>query len=67
MNGFGIDIEATALLVDLGYTILEMPISWHNPRGSKVSLPSYWSTFVEAMTVYRRHRKTHLPIAHQTK
>lgn len=48
---WGFDIEILVIAKKLGYRIKELPVTWINPSGSKVSLKSYWRTFKELLKI----------------
>lgn len=48
---WGFDIEILVLAKKLGYKIKELPITWVNAEGSKVTLSSYIKTFGELLKI----------------
>src|SRR4030042_2241539 len=48
---WGFDIEILALAKRMGFKIKEVPIDWHNPSESKVTLKSYIRTFMELLKI----------------
>lgn len=51
LERWGFDFEILVITKKLGYQIKELPVTWINPSGSKVSLKSYWRTFKELLRV----------------
>ncbi len=51
LNRFGFDAEVLFLARKLGYTVLEIPVRWNNAEGSKVSLLSGASSFLDLLRV----------------
>ncbi len=51
LTGFGFDIEDLALAKKRSLKIKEVPITWHNAEGSKVSLKSYLNVFRDLFKV----------------
>lgn len=50
---FGFDIELLSIAQVNGFTIKEMPVTWNNPDGSKVTLGSYFQTLGELLHIMR--------------
>jgi len=48
---WGFDIEILVLAKKLGYKIKELPVTWINAEGSKVTLKSYIRTFAELLKI----------------
>lgn len=48
---WGFDIEILALAKRMGFKIKEIPVDWHNPSESKVTLKSYIRTFIELLKI----------------
>ena len=48
---WGFDIEVLVIAKKLGYKIKELPVTWINPAGSKVTLKSYLNTFIELLKI----------------
>ncbi len=48
---FGFDIEILVIAKLLKYNIRELPVTWHNPAGSTVTLGSYVRTFEELIRI----------------
>ena len=48
---WGFDIEILVLAKKLGYKIKELPVTWINAEGSKVTLKSYIRTFMELLKI----------------
>ena len=48
---WGFDIEILALAKRMGFKIKEVPVDWHNPQESKVTLKSYIRTFMELLKI----------------
>lgn len=48
---WGFDIEVLVIAKKLGYKIKELPVTWINPAGSKVTLKSYFNTFKELLKI----------------
>lgn len=51
LDRWGFDFEILTIAKKLGYQIKELPVTWINPAGSKVSLKSYFRTFKELLKV----------------
>lgn len=54
---FGFDIEILVIASLNGFRIKEVPVSWNNPSGSKVTLGSYVRTFQELLYITRNRLK----------
>lgn len=48
---FGFDIEVLVIARKHGYRIKEVPVIWENPKGSSVSLKSYFETLRELIRI----------------
>jgi len=48
---WGFDIEILVIAKKLGYKIKELPVTWINAEGSKVTLGSYVKTFQELLKI----------------
>ena len=48
---WGFDIEVLAIAKKLNYSLKELPVTWINPGGSKVSLCGYWTTLKELLKI----------------
>ncbi len=48
---WGFDMEILQIAKKQGFKIKELPVSWENPAGSKVTLGSYLSSFRELMRI----------------
>lgn len=48
---WGFDIEVLVIAKKLGYKIKELPVTWINPAGSKVTLKSYFNTLKELLKI----------------
>ncbi|MDP1629495.1 MAG: glycosyltransferase family 2 protein [bacterium] len=48
---WGFDIEILVIAKKLGYKIKELPVTWINPAGSKVTLKSYFNTLKELLKI----------------
>ena len=48
---WGFDIEVLVIAKKLNYSLKELPVTWINPSGSKVTLGSYWTTLKELLKI----------------
>jgi len=48
---WGFDMEVLLIAKKLGYKIKELPVDWHNPEGSKVTLGAYFKTLMELFKI----------------
>ena len=51
ISGWGFDMEVLALAKKLGYQMKEVPITWHDVAGSKVSWKGYIETFRDLFVI----------------
>ena len=59
---FGFDIEVLLIARKFGFMIKELPVTWDNPAGSKVTLASYFQTLKElAYISYNRMLRKYSP------
>ena len=49
--GWGFDIEILVLAKRMRFKIKELPVDWHNPPETKVTLKSYIRTFMELLKI----------------
>ncbi len=53
IEGFGFDIEILVIARLYGFKVKEIPVTWINPSGSKVTLMSYLESLVDLMRIKR--------------
>jgi dolichyl-phosphate beta-glucosyltransferase len=63
LDRFGFDVEALFLARRLGFEIAEVPVSWHDVEGSKVSLLAGADGFLDILRVRWIHRGLRPPAA----
>lgn len=51
INRWGFDIEILVIAKHLGYKIKELPVTWINPPGGRVTLMGYFNTLKELMQI----------------
>ena len=56
IDRWGYDIELLVIARSLGYRVREVPITWMNARGSKVTIGSYFEVLSEIRKIRRNLR-----------
>ena len=51
LTRWGFDIEILVISKNLGFRIKELPVTWNNPAGSKVTLGAYFTTLRDLLVV----------------
>ena len=51
LTRWGFDIEILVISKNLGFRIKELPVTWNNPAGSKVTLGAYFTTLRDLLIV----------------
>ena len=51
LTRWGFDIEILVISKNLGFRIKELPVTWNNPSGSKVTLGAYFTTLRDLLVV----------------
>jgi dolichyl-phosphate beta-glucosyltransferase len=58
LNGWGFDAEILYIAILRGYRIVEIPVSWHYGKNSKINLfRDSWNMFREVVEIHRNGRK----------